>query len=97
MDSPSAGSFYVLNLLVAHLHNIHDKVLCAPLVQILGECSTFDEFVWYTEASAAGVEVAVALDGFIHDVEVGGGTASSGEPEESHWITALAFAVRGTC
>ena len=51
---------------------------------ILGECSTFDESVWNTAASAAGVEVAVALDRFVHDVEVGGGAPSSGEPEEIH-------------
>ena len=41
--------------------------------------------VWDTPASAASIEIPVALDGFVDDVEVSSGMAGSGEPEEAHY------------
>lgn len=82
---PLSGLFqYVLELLEPHLHDINDEKFSAPFIEVFGEASGFDELVWDTTSSVAGVEVAVALDGFIDDVELGGGMASSSELEEGH-------------
>ena len=78
---------YVLDLLVPNLHDVHDKVFRPPFVAVLRECPAFDECVWDPATSAAGVEVAVAQDRFVHDVEIGGGVTGGGELEEGHWAS----------
>lgn len=71
----------VLQLLVPHRDNVDDEVLHAPFVIVFGEGASLDQLVGDTAAGITSVEVAVALDGFVDDVEFGGGIASSSELE----------------
>ena len=74
-------------MLITDLHDIHDEVFGAPFVEVFRKRSGFEELVWDTATSTAGIEIAVTLDGFVDDVEVSSGMASSGEPKEAHYTS----------